>query len=192
MAATGLTLGNQVAAVLEECRFEDVLPIWQSRLWPGRISKIESNSAMKWLGGIDLELMQAPASFWRIRTVEKEVNETPPRVIAVLSGHFGGIIPPPVVQNSDSTKLIRSFRTRGLFVDPEYRGSGAASAIMKAALIEAKESGCEAAWTFPRKTAMPAYEKMGFKMVGNWIGENDPGAGEFGPNCFAIRNLLHF
>lgn len=192
MSSTGLTLGNQVAAVLEECRFDDVLAIWQMRLWSGRISKIESNSAMKWLGGIDLDLMQAPASFWRIRTVEKKINGTPPHVIAVLSGHFGGFIPAPNVQNSDSAKLIRSFRTRGLFVVPEFRGLGAASAIMKAALIEAKKSGCEAAWTFPRKNAMPAYEKMGFKMVGSWIGENDPGAGEFGPNCFAIRYLLHF
>ena len=189
MSTTGLTLGNQVAAVLEECRFEDVLPIWQTRLWPGRISKIESNSAMKWLGGIDLELMQAPASFWRIRMAESKFKESEPATIAVLSGHFGGIIPATNVENDNSAKLMRSFRTRGLFVAPEFRGLGASSAIMNAAFTEAKRSGCEVAWTFPRKTAMPAYEKMGFKMVGSWIGENDPGAGEFGPNCFAIRHL---
>lgn len=192
MAATGLKLGNQVAAVLEECRFEDVLPIWQEKLWPGRISKIESNSAMKWLGGIDLELMQAPASFWRIRPLEKTPGEAETATIAVLSGHFGGLIPAPQVGKSDSAKLLRSFRTRGLFVAPEFRGLGAASVIMNAACTEATRSGCEVAWTFPRKIAMPAYEKMGFKMVGNWIGENDPGAGEFGPNCFAQRYLLHF
>ncbi|MBN8539874.1 MAG: GNAT family N-acetyltransferase [Deltaproteobacteria bacterium] len=189
MAATGLTLGNQVAAVLEECRFEDVLPIWQAKLWPGRISKIESNSAMKWLGGIDLQLMQEPASFWRILVSKKKINEPEPSVIAVLSGHFGGLIPAPNVQNSDSANLMRSFRTRGLYVAPEFRGLGAASAVMNAAFTEAKRTGCEVAWTFPRKSAMPAYEKMGFQRVGPWIGEKDPSAGEFGPNCFAIRHL---
>ncbi len=188
MAASGLTLGSHVAAVLEDCQFEDVLPIWQAKLWPGRISKIESNSAMKWLGGIDLELMQAPASFWRIRLAENQFDKTEPPVIAVLSGHFGGLISSDN-ENIDSKKLVRGFRTRGLFVAPEFRGMGAASAIMNAAFIEAKRSGCEVVWTFPRKTAMPAYEKMGFKMVGSWVGENDPGAGEFGPNCFAIKHL---
>ncbi len=178
MSTNGLALGKHGQAVLESCRFEDVLPIWQTHLWPGRISKIEPNSAMKWLGGIDLELMNAPAAFWWLRLDA--------RVIGVLSGHFGGLI------EVGGRSGVRSYRTRGLYVDPEFRDLGCANALMKAAFAEARRNRCEVAWTFPRKAAMPAYEKMGFNMVGQWIGENDPGAGEFGPNCFALANLLHF
>ena len=32
----------------EFCTFEDVLPIWNNDLWPNRISKIESRSALFW------------------------------------------------------------------------------------------------------------------------------------------------
>jgi GNAT superfamily N-acetyltransferase len=176
MTTNGHSLGNLGAAVLEVCRFEDVLPIWQASLWPGRLSKIETNSAMKWLGGIDLELMKAPASFWRLR-IEKE-NLT----VGVLSGHFGGLI-------DRENRQVRGYRTRGLFVGPQFRGHGASKILMTAALAQANREACEVAWTFPRQSSMPVYEKLGFKMVGQWIGENDPGAGEFGPNCYAIKHL---
>lgn len=181
MTTNGHSFGNLGAAVLEECRFEEILPIWQASLWPGRLSKIESNSAMKWLGGIDLELMKAPASFWRLR-LEKESL-----IVGVLSGHFGGLI--DTMNHDGKNRQVRSYRTRGLFVDPRFRGHGASKVLMTAALVQAKHEACEVAWTFPRQSTMPVYEKLGFKMVGQWIGENDPGAGEFGPNCYAINYL---
>lgn len=184
MIGNSHSLKNHGAVVVEECRFEDVLPIWQTKLWPGRVSKIESHSAMKWLGGIDLDLMNAPAFFCRLRLSDNNPNSAHSgRVIGVLSGHFGGLI------ELDGKKEVRSYRTRGLFVEPEFRGLGAAGLLMSATLSEAKRQTCEVAWTFPRQSVMPAYQKMGFKMIGQWIGENDPGAGEFGPNCYAIRHL---
>jgi len=189
MTTNGHSFGNLGAAVLEECRFEDVLPIWQASLWPGRLSKIESNSAMKWLGGIDLELMKAPASFWRVRLKKENLD------VGVLSGHFGGLID---IENhgtgrlAETVRQVRSYRTRGLYVEPKFRAHGASKILMAAALEQAKRETCEVAWTFPRQSTMPVYEKLGFKMVSQWIGENDPGAGEFGPNCYAIRYLLHF
>jgi hypothetical protein len=38
----------------------------------------------------------------------------------------------------------------------------------------------------PRKTALLAYNKVGFKMIGDWFDEGV----EFGPNCLAIMKLL--
>ncbi|MDZ4083034.1 MAG: GNAT family N-acetyltransferase [Bdellovibrionales bacterium] len=187
MTNDGHSLGSHSAVVLEQCGFEDVLPAWQNKLWPGRVSKIESHSAMKWLGGIDLELMKAPASFWCLRQQSENL------IVAVLSGHFGGLIE---VKNhgsqeriSETVRPVRSYRTRGLYVDPRFRGHSASKILMTAALEQAKREACEVAWTFPRQSTMPVYEKLGFKMVGQWIGENDPGAGEFGPNCYAINYL---
>lgn len=168
------------AATIEACQFEDVLPIWEKHLWPGRVSKIESNSAMKWQGGIDLELMQAEAKFWLARLRDSELPNDQ-QVVGVLSGHYGGLI-----------DGVRSYRTRGLFVFPNYRGQGIAQALMAAAFTEARRLDYDVVWTFPRKSAMPAYEKMGFKRIGPWIGKEDPRAGEFGPNCYATRYLLHF
>ena len=159
----------------EPCLFEEILPIWSRELWPGRVSPIESNSAMKWRGGIDMSLMNAPATFWRL--VRTGTKPTPETILGVLSGHFGGEIESPAE---------RSYRTRGLWVSPEVRRAGGASMLMTAAYDQALKEGCPTVWTFPRESSMPFYESMGFKRVGPWIGENDPGAGEFGPNCYAL------
>jgi GNAT superfamily N-acetyltransferase len=155
----------------ESCSFENVADIWARELWPGRISAIEPNSAMKWLGGIDMELMKSNPSFWRVlRTGE---------TVGVLSGHFGGLV-------EGNKGLQRSYRTRGLWVSTEVRRQGVAKLLMQAAFNQAADENCFAVWTFPRESSMPFYESVGFRRVGNWIGVNDPGAGEFGPNCYAL------
>jgi len=180
--------------ICEECRFEDVLHSWSTELWPGRASAIEPTSAMKWLGGIDMSLMKSQPTFWRIINQAQSAgpnvsaqSATPnsPDTLGVLSGHFGGWI------TDESAPLgaegeRRSYRTRGLWVDPKHRGKGFARLLMLAAFKQAKKENCEIVWTFPRKTSMPFYQEMGFKLVGSWIGENDSLAGEFGPNGFAL------
>lgn len=156
--------------LVKQTTFEEVRSVWESELWVGRKSPIESNSAMRWLGGIDMELMKSPASFWAARA-----SGTAP-IVGVLSGHYGGLI--------DS---VRSYRTRGLWVDCDFRSQGIARMLMQAAVEQAKQERCERLWTFPRQSSMPAYEHLGFQRVGDWIGVNDPGAGEFGPNCYAYK-----
>ncbi len=158
---------------VETCEFKDVLPIWERELWPARKSAIETNSAMKWLGGIDMELMKATPTFWRVSYSQDSTG-----IVGVLSGHFGGIV--------DGK---RSFRTRGLCVAEEARRSGVAGSLMAAARDQAKRETCESVWTFPRASSMPFYESMGFRVVGDWLGNDDPGAGEFGPNCFALARF---
>lgn len=159
----------------ESCSFKDIEPIWSRELWPGRISAIEPNSAMKWQGGIHMPLMQSTATFWRL--VPTDAEPTPENILGVLSGHFGGEIESP---------SERSYRTRGLWVSPEVRRAGGASMLMTAAFEQAAQENCPLVWTFPRESSMSFYESMGFKQVGPWIGEDDAGAGEFGPNCYAI------
>lgn len=159
----------------EACSFDDVLGAWSRELWPGRISKIESNSAMKWLGGTDMSLMQESPSFWRVVRAPRNREDTVRQTVGVLSGHFGGLI--------DGT---RAYRTRGLWVAESVRRHGVGQMLMGAAFEQAGKERCSAIWTFPRQSSMAFYETMGFNRVGAWIGVDDPGAGEFGPNCYAL------
>ncbi len=135
--------------MIETVTFEDVFPIWKMHLWPHRESAIESNSAMTWLGGIDMSLMLASATFWKFQN-------------AVLSGHYGGMI------NGE-----RAFRTRGLWVPPESRGQGVATSLMQTAFETARRENCVVVWTYPRKSSIGFYESNGFKRVGPWVDDQN-------------------
>jgi GNAT superfamily N-acetyltransferase len=155
-------------------RFEEVLPIWQMELWPGRTSAIEPQSAMTWLGrngGIDMSLMSASPTFF--------IAKTDTRIVGVLSGHFGGLIE----QSPGNGVQERAYRTRGLWVQSESRRQGVAQALMKAAFLQARTENCALVWTFPRQSSMNFYRAMGFHQEGEWH------TGEFGPNCYAIARL---
>jgi GNAT superfamily N-acetyltransferase len=160
--------------LVEQTTFEEVRAVWAQELWVGRKSPIESTSAMRWLGGIDMTLMDSPASFWAARAS----TESSSPIVGVLSGHYGGMI-----------DTSRSYRTRGLWVHERFRSQGLARQLIQAATEQALRENCTMLWTFPRQAAMGAYEKLGFQRVGDWIGVNDPGAGEFGPNCYAFKTL---
>lgn len=164
----------------ESCSFEDILPTWEKELWIGRQSPIEPTSAMKWLGGIDMSLMRSAPSFWRI--VQTQDGE----ILGVLSGHFGGTVMAPSL---GIPNLAGSYRTRGLWVSPSIRRAGAAGMLMSAAFDQARKEQCASVWTFPRQSSMSFYESAGFSRVGDWIGKDDAGAGEFGPNCYALAKL---
>lgn len=130
---------------------------------------------MKWLGGVDMALMKSQPTFWRVIDGAQNSAVNSSTTIGVLSGHFGGWI-----------TERRSYRTRGLWVAPDHRGKGLARLLMRAAFEQAIKENCELVWTFPRKASMPFYESMGFELIGSWIDDSDPQAGEFGPNGFAL------
>ena len=62
-------------------------------------------------------------------------------------------------------------------------GSGKNGAIVH---YRAKKENCRIVWTMPRKSALFAYENVGFHKIGKWIDEGV----EFGPNCVAINEIL--
>lgn len=130
---------------------------------------------MKWLGGIDMTLMSATASFWSV-----QLNDG--RTVGVLSGHFGGVI-------EGEPGVARAYRTRGLWVANDVRRQGVAKLLMEAAFEQARNEKCPFVWTFPRETSMKFYESMKFARVGDWIAIDNPLAGEFGPNCYALTRL---
>lgn len=77
------------------------------------------------------------------------------------------------------------YRSRGLWVFPEHRNKGVAGLLLKEVLRQASELQIPNVWSFPRKQALPAYLKVGFKQTSDWIWESD--GNRF--NCYVLHNL---
>jgi GNAT superfamily N-acetyltransferase len=148
--------------------FEEICSIWSEKLWPNRVSKIETHSAMTWPHThpnqpYSMDVFNYPATFFGIYDLDK--------LIAVNSGHL---------------TTQQEYRSRGLWVDPDYRGMGLAQIILLATIDQAKQEGAEMIWSIPRLTAVSAYERAGFKTVGNRVDEGV----EFGPNIYCCLGLI--
>lgn len=137
--------------MVKRITFEEIEPVWRLHLWPGRVSPIETHSAMTWpFEGdpeeYDMNIFNYTPTFWG-----KYVDGV---LVGVNSGH----------RTSDS-----HYRSRGLWVHPEYRKLGIAQALLTMTCYEAMHYGCDMIWSLPRKTALPTYTKNGFITVGGFI-----------------------
>jgi GNAT superfamily N-acetyltransferase len=131
--------------------FEDILPIWENKLWPNRESAIEGVSAMTWPyegnpDPIDMNIFDYQPTFYGVYIDNK--------LVGVNSGH----------RTSDA-----QYRSRGIWVDPEYRKKGVAQLLFVLTEHQARIEQCEMLWSIPRKTALTAYTKFGFTTVGDFI-----------------------
>jgi GNAT superfamily N-acetyltransferase len=151
----------------QQITFEQILPVWQNKLWPNRVSLIETHSAMTWpithrSQPYCMDVFNYPATFFGIFDQDK--------LVAVNSGHL---------------TTQQEYRSRGLWVDPDYRGMGLAQIILLATINQAKKEGAKMIWSIPRLTALPAYERVGFKTVGDRVDEGV----EFGPNIYCTYSI---
>ena len=144
---------------LRQLSWEQVKPIWDTYLWPGRDS--EPVTSMKYLGGYDMGYKkQAP--------------------------HFIGIESPSgalVAVNSYVRTHGDEFRSRGLWVDHVHRRLGYASTMLSYMLDFIAQQGGRMVWTMPREGALEAYQKAGFIRTTGWD------TNDWGRNCYAIASL---
>lgn len=131
--------------------FEDILPIWENKLWPNRESAIEGISAMTWPyegnpDPIDMKIFDYQPTFYGVFMDNK--------LVGVNSGH----------RTTDT-----QYRSRGIWVDPDYRKRGVAQLLFVLTEHQARIEKCEMMWSIPRKTALAAYTKFGFTTVGDFI-----------------------
>jgi GNAT superfamily N-acetyltransferase len=124
--------------------FDEVLPIWK-QLWPNRTSPIEPNSAMCHLGGFDMYNMQTTPTFFAYTVDDK--------IVGVNSGHM--------------CKHMQ-YRSRGLYVDPAYRGLHIARKLLFKTIEQGKKENAEMCWSYPRKESWMAYSKVGFYLDSNF------------------------
>src|SRR5210317_1798640 len=109
--------------------FNTIQSIWKNKLWPNRNSAIETHSAMTWPfegnpESIDIKIFDYPATFWG----------------AFLDNKLVGV-------NSGHRTTIEQYRSRGIWVDPEYRKRGVAQMLFLMTAHQAKVEGCEMLWS---------------------------------------------
>lgn len=147
---------------IKNLSWDEIYPVWRDHLWPGRVSSIEPTSAIKYLGGYDMDNMIHRPVFYGIEEDEK--------LVGVNS----------VTECSDG-----SYRSRGLWVDPNYRNKGYAKLLLEYGISIAGHNHVSYIWSMPRHSALPAYLSAGFQQTSEWFDKDV----EFGPNCFVRKDL---
>lgn len=129
-----------------ELDWKKIYSIWANHLWPNRSSPIEPVSAMCLLNGYDMTNMASIPMFYGYI-----INDS---IVAVNSGH--------------ACPNQNNYRSRGLWVDPNYRGRGIAQQLLTATIEQGLQEGYTKIWSYPRQTSWTTYRAVGFKLVSEW------------------------
>ena len=124
---------------------EKIYQIWSTNLWPVRESTIETHSAMNFLGGYDIQNMVSTPTFFAYKSDNK--------IVGVNSGHLCH---------------DNSYRSRGLFVFPEYRKQGIGKILLVATIDKGINEGANYIWSYPKQSSWPTYEASGFSLASVW------------------------
>jgi len=127
---------------LSNCTWEEIKPIWQNELWPGR-EDVEPVNSMCRNGGHDKIIKKAVPYFLKYHD-----DDT---VLGVISGHI----------SSDT-----DFRVRGIFVYPEYRKQGISQILFAGIEAKAIWNGSKILWSYPKIPALNVYLRYGFTTFG--------------------------
>ena len=145
--------------------FEVCAQVWATKLWPGR-TQIESASAMMYSPETeefkyDMRNMDLPRTFIGLFEGDK--------IIGVNSGH---------------ACADKSYRSRGLWVDPVYRGRGLGVKLLAATIVQAMQYNSTFIWSYPRLTSKKTYENAGFTISSGWKASETSDS-----NAYCIRHL---
>jgi len=119
--------------------------IWKDYLWPIRSSAIEPHSAMLLDGTFDIKNFDNKATFL--------VYHENGSIAGCNSGHLC----------SDNT-----YRSRGLYVFPEYRKKGIGKELLKSTINIGIEQQANLIWSYPRYESWSTYSSAGFTLAGQW------------------------
>jgi len=131
--------------MIEIITWDMIENVWKLHLWPTRKSKIETNSAMCYQAGYDMFNMTTKPTFFGYYVDNK--------LVGVNSGH------------SCNNNMYRS---RGLWVFPEYRKKGIGKQLLLATIEQAKNENTDSIWSYPKRTSWKTYESAGFRVTSEW------------------------
>ena len=148
---------------LREISWDEILPVWNQHLWPNRSSSIQPMSSMRLLGGNDMSIY----------------SQFKPWFCGLyIMGELAGV-------NSCHQTSATDMRLRGIFLFDRWRNSGLSDHLFQFVDEIAISQGCCKIWSFPRVTICNAYIKAGYRLISETIY-----TGEFGPNVYAVKDLL--
>jgi GNAT superfamily N-acetyltransferase len=61
-----------------------------------------------------------------------------------------------------------NYRSRGLWVDLNYRGQGIGQNLLKATIGQGHKEGYDQIWSYPRQTSWSTYSAVGFELTSDW------------------------
>lgn len=134
---------------IKNLTFSDIFPIWTNNLWG---YKAEPSSCMVYgnRDQYDMNIFNNPVTYF---------------------GVFDGDTLMGV--NSGFQTDENFYRSRGLWVFPEYRGRGIGNLLLSEVLKQAKKKKIHNVWSYPRKSALRSYLNVGFNQTSDWIYEKD-------------------
>jgi GNAT superfamily N-acetyltransferase len=146
---------------IKEITFEETLPFWKELWYPKTDIQKRSGRLL--------------AGFNRSIITNDDIEVT----------FFGAEVDDKIVGvNSGYSPNDFSYRSRGLFVLPEYRHKGIAQRLLKATEENANKNCLVMIWSMPRITALKTYLNFGFVRISDFFD------GEYGQNCFVVKGLL--
>ena len=79
--------------------------------------------------------------------------------------------------NSGHMCVDNSYRSRGLYVFPEYRKIGIGKQLLIATVMQGHKEKADFCWSYPRINSWSVYESVGYKLSTDWEdGENGKNA----------------
>jgi GNAT superfamily N-acetyltransferase len=76
------------------------------------------------------------------------------------------VFPAPWAGSDDAAPEPRAWRLRGMAVDPSRQGTGVGRLVLAEGVAAAREAGAPLLWANARTTAIPFYERLGWRVVG--------------------------
>jgi GNAT superfamily N-acetyltransferase len=132
--------------MITELNWEEIKYIWTEYLWPARSSPIEPVSAMCFLNGYDMANIQSTPTFYGYIIDD--------RIVGVNSGH--------------ACPDQHNYRSRGLWVNPNYRGRSIGQQLLTATIKQGLQEGYTQIWSYPRKSSWSTYRAVGFVLASEW------------------------
>jgi GNAT superfamily N-acetyltransferase len=115
---------------------------------------------MSFLGGYDLKNMNFDPTFFAYYK-----DNT---VIGVNSGHMC---------------IGQEYRSRGLYVFPEYRKKGVGTELLLATINQGIKENAKLVWSYPKLTSWSTYKNAEFILSSDW------GKSELGLNAYCKRDI---
>jgi GNAT superfamily N-acetyltransferase len=164
---------------IKKIEWEEILPIWEKDLWPNRKSEITPTSAMCLSGKWKITENSTPEFIEQVYDL-KNMEFSPTFWGYIIGDDLIGV-------NSGHMCLESQYRSRGLFVYPEYRGLGIGTKLLQKTMAQGYSEKAILSWSYPRETSWKSYHRAGYITTNNLYNfdfKKDEETNTFNTKCF--------